>query len=100
MKSLLILSLIAVSTIVESPQSNQPRNEDLEIQLVTEIEFPEKVKIYDYDGNLLKEYLLADVANNDITFSDYFMLEESDFAFDYLGDYYYFTEELTPIGVN
>ena len=100
MKLLLILSFLAVSAIGGTSQQSPLRNQDLDMQLSAEFEFKEKVKIFDYDGELLNEYLLEDVVNNDITLSDHFALEESDFAFDYLGDYYYFNEELTPIGVN
>lgn len=100
MKLLLILSFIAVSAIGGTSQRNLPGSQDLDMQLSAEIEFQEKVKIYDYDGELLSEYLLEDVVNNDITLSDHFTLEESDYAFNYLGDYYYFSEELTPLGAN
>lgn len=100
MKSLLILSLIAVSAISGTAEDNLPQSRRLDMQLTTQLEFEEKVKIYDYNGNMLNEYLLTDVVNNDITVLDHFALQQSDFAFDYLGDYYYFSEELTPPGAN
>ncbi|MEM6734698.1 MAG: hypothetical protein AAGC64_01885 [Bacteroidota bacterium] len=100
MKSVFILLLMALSTFVGSSQINNSFNQGLEMQLSAEINFQEKVKIYDYSGNLLKEYILSDVVNNDIAILDYFILEESDYAFNYLGDYYYFSEVLNTIGVN
>ncbi len=100
MKTLLVLSLIAVSAILKDPQATLTTNQGLEIQPGAEIDFQEKVRIYDYQGNLMKEYLLSEVVNNEISVSDHFIIEESDFAFDYLGDYYYFTEEILAIGVN
>ena len=100
MKSLLILSLLAVSVSGGTLKRGLSSDQELDMQLATEMAFQEKVKVYDYHGTLLKEYLLTDVVNNDITIADHFMLEESDFAFDYLGDYYYFSEELTPLGAN
>ena len=100
MKSILLLSLMAVSAIAGTSKDNLPRNLELDMQLASQMDFQEKVKIYDYNGNLLNEYLLTDVVNNDITVLDHFALEQSDFAFDFLGDYYYFSEELTPLGAN
>lgn len=100
MKSLLILTLMAIAPLAASPKYNLPTNQGLDMYLTSEIEFQEKVKIYDYHGNLLNEYLLDDVVNNNITLSDHFIIEQSDFAFDHLGDYYYFSKELTPLGVN
>jgi len=99
MKSLLILSLLFVSAFVDTPQLAGQTDHGLEMQLDSDFEFTEMVKIYDYEGNLLNEYELSDVVNNDISVNDHFILEESDFAFNYLGDYYYFSEEL-ELGVN
>lgn len=88
------ISLCAASTgLSEADQG-------IEMQLSSEIQFEEKVKIFDYEGNLLKEYLLTDVVNNNISITDHFTLKESHFAFDYLGDYYYFSEEVAIMGAN
>ena len=100
MKTLFIISLMAVSAIVESSQSTLLDNHGLEMNFDIEMEFEKMVKIYDYEGKLMKEYFLSDVVNNEVALSDHFLIEESDFAFDYLGDYYYFNEELLPIEVN
>ena len=61
----------------------------LEMQLENDIVFQKMVRIYDYDGALIKEFPLDDVVNNKISLMDHMILEESDFAFDHLGDYYY-----------
>ncbi|MEM0938552.1 MAG: hypothetical protein AAF600_00175 [Bacteroidota bacterium] len=100
MKSVLILSFMVFSTFVGSSQISNSFSQGLEMHLSSEIDFQEKVKIYDYSGNLLKEYILSDVVNNNIAITDHFILEESDYAFNYLGDYYYFSEVLNIIGVN
>ena len=100
MKPVLIFLLMAVSAMGISSEETSSNNQNLEMQLSSEIAFQEKVKIYDYDGNLMQEYLLKDVVNNDITIPEFFMLEDSDFAFDYLGDYYYFSEAKGELVVN
>jgi hypothetical protein len=89
MKSLLILSMLFGALFMGFPISEQ-LNPDLAMQLHPEEVFEEKVKIYDYSGNLLKEFNVSEVATNQITVSDYMLLDASDFAFDYMGDYYYF----------
>lgn len=99
MKSLLILAFLAISLIAASSFSTSSE-QGIEMLLSSEIQFEEKVKVFDYDGNLLKEYVLSDVANDELSATDYFALQQSDFAFDYLGDYYYFTEELELLGAN
>jgi len=97
MKLLRTLALLAISLFAVSANYV---DKELEIQLATEIQFEEKVKIFDYDGNLLEEYALTDVANNAISSAEYYALQESHYAFNYLGDYYYFTEELKTMGAN
>lgn len=61
----------------------------LEMQLQVDEVLSEKVRVFDYHGNLLQEMKVEDVANDDISISEYFILENSHFAFDYLGDHYY-----------
>ena len=100
MKTLLVISLLSLSALVESSQKTIPATHAWEINFDEEIEFEKMVKVYDYQGKLMKEYELSQVVNNKITVSDHILIEESDFAFDYLGDYYYFSEELLPIVVN
>ncbi|MEM7298517.1 MAG: hypothetical protein AAF391_09665 [Bacteroidota bacterium] len=92
MKSLLLLTLMAISFVMESPEAELRNDQGLNMQL-SEIVFQEMVKVYDYEGNLLREFQLTDVVNNNITIDDHVLLEQSDFAFDYLGDYYYFSED-------
>ncbi|GAB4241368.1 MAG: hypothetical protein Tsb0034_18360 [Ekhidna sp.] len=93
MKSLFLLTCMAVAVLAESPKTVEFSNQGLDMQLETEKVFNEMVKVYDYQGNLIKEFNLADVVNNEITLSDHFILEQSDYAFDYLGDYYYFSRK-------
>ncbi|MEM6641750.1 MAG: hypothetical protein AAF616_02120 [Bacteroidota bacterium] len=91
MKTLLLILFTTVAAMVNfSPEAEQP---SLDLQLWSELKFDEKVKVYDYDGNLVSEYLLSDVANEEISVIDHLVLEKSDFAFDYLGDYYYFQQQ-------
>ena len=89
MKSLLLLTLLGVSMLVGVPEEGVHDGQGLDMQLNSELVFPEMVRIYDYEGNLVKEFMMEDVANNDITINDHFLLNESDFAFSYMGDYYY-----------
>ena len=91
MKLLFLLAFAGLSMMAESPQTKALTDHGLEMQINTEMDFPEMVKIYDYQGNLVQELLLSEVVNNEISISDYMMLEDSDYAFNYLGDYYYFT---------
>ncbi len=100
MKSLIILLLLGVSALTETPKVTPVNNQDFDMQLSSEKVFQEKIKIYDYSGTLLKEYALTEVVNGDISTSDHFALEESDYAFNYLGDYYYFSEGLSVLGAN
>jgi len=100
MKSLFVLAFIAVSAINAPVSENSLEDQGLEMQLTAEIEFQQMVKVYDYQGKLMKEYFLSDVVNNNITVTDHILIEGSDFAFDYLGDYYYFSEDLLLAEVN
>lgn len=90
MKSLLLLMALAVSTIAGSAETTGQANQGLSMQLDTDLVFEKMVKVYDYNGSLVREIPLTKVANNEISVLDNMILEESDFAFDYQGDYYYF----------
>jgi hypothetical protein len=92
MKSLLILSMLFGALFMGLPLSEQV-NPELEMNLRMEEIFQEKIKVYDYNGNLLKELKKSEVVTNDISVMDHVMLDESDFAFEHLGDYYYFQED-------
>lgn len=100
MKSLLLLMLMGMSAFAFSPKADMHDSQGLDMLLELEIEYEEMVRVYDYQGNLVKEFKLASVVNNEISLNDHFLLEQSDFAFDYLGDYYYFSEETYPSTVN
>ena len=99
MKASLILTLMVISFFMVSADYVDS-DQGIEMQLASELVFEEKVKIYDYEGNLLEEYIASDVVNDEISASDYYALQESDYAFNYLGDYYYFTEKLETLGAN
>jgi len=99
MKTLRILTFMAICLYLASSEAISS-DEGIGMQLASEIQFEEKVKIFDYNGNLLSEYSVADVANDEISAADYFALQESDYAFTYLGDYYYFADELETLGAN
>ena len=99
MKPLLILTFMAISLFSE-PAFYVDSDQGLEMQLTSDIQFKEKVKIFDYDGNMLEEHPLSDVVNDKMSEADYYTLAESDYAFNYLGDYYYFTDELERLGAN
>lgn len=90
MKSLLLLMTLTVSAIAGSAESSGQANQGLSMQLDTDLVFEKMVKVYDYEGSLVREIPLTKVANNEISVVDHMILEESDFAFDYQGDYYYF----------
>lgn len=90
MKSLLLLLALAVSSIAGSAKTSEQANQGLSMQLETDLVFEKMVKIYNYEGSLVREIPLTKVANNEVSAIDNMILEESDFAFDYQGDYYYF----------
>ncbi len=93
MKTITTGVLIVVAVLLGIPIPFQDSQEQVEMQVLSEDVLKSKVKVYDYDGNLLKEMDADDVANNEITVSDYFILESSGFAFKHLGDYYYLREK-------
>ena len=88
MKSLLTGVALLVTLLSGSPLKTTDQAE-MEMILQSEEVFKTRVKIFDGKGNLLKELKTQDVANEDITVADYFLLDSSDFLFSYLGDYYY-----------
>lgn len=88
-----VLLVLSLSSNLSAPSDNQ-----LEMQVDLELQFEKKVKVFDYDGNLLSEHLASEVINNEISVVDYCHLRDSDFAFDYLGDHYYFTTATTRKG--
>lgn len=90
MKSLLLLMTLAFSALAGSAEAPQRDDQGLSMQLDTDLVFEKMVRIYDYEGSLVREIPLTKVANNEISVIDNMILEESDFAFDYQGDYYYF----------
>lgn len=100
MKTMFALLLITVSAMNDAPQKKGIENQDLELLLSAEMIFEEKVKVYDYEGNLVQEVLISDVANNTLSSSEFFSIEESDYAFSYLGDYYYFSDEVKVGEIN
>ncbi|MEQ9468840.1 MAG: hypothetical protein RLN88_15630 [Ekhidna sp.] len=90
MKSLLFLMTLSASLFIGIAEAPIQTHQDLNMQLESDMVFQKMVKIYDYQGSLVREIPLDDVANNKISVMDHMILEESDFAFDYHGDYYYF----------
>lgn len=90
MKSLLMLIALTASAFAGSDKAPEQANQGLSMQLDTELVFEKMVKIYNYEGSLVREIPLTKVVNNDISVVDHMILEESDYAFDYQGDYYYF----------
>lgn len=91
MKSLIfvILSVILMSSI-EAPEAKNPT---LQQQFDTELDFTKFVKIYSYDGDLLRELAVEDVSEGTISVIDFLILDSSDYAFHMHGDYYYFTDK-------
>ena len=81
---------LTVSTIAGSTEVSDHANQGLSMQLDTDLVFEKMVKIYDYEGSLVREIPLTKVTNNEVSVIDNMILEDSDFAFDYQGDYYYF----------
>ncbi|MEQ8903689.1 hypothetical protein [Ekhidna sp.] len=90
MKSILLLTLLSASITLGASETQLQADQGLSMQLETDLIFQKMVKIYSYEGSLIREFPLDDVANNQISVADHILLEESDFAFDYFGDYYYF----------
>lgn len=91
MKLLLVLITLTAGAIGKIADT-LPSNHELLMQITHEKALESRVKIYTYDGNLLREFPLTDVMEDNITVIDHLILKESDFAFDHSGDYYYFRE--------
>jgi len=100
MKSLLLLLMLGTSFLTGTEEGSHNTNQGLEIQLKTDLVFQHMVRIYSYEGDLIRELTVEDVANNDISVADYLILQDSDFAFDHRGDYYYFRESGDISGFN
>ncbi len=90
MKSLLLIFALSATALVSTAEAPQHIDRGLNMQLDTDLIFQKMVRIYDYNGSLVREFPVAAVANNEISVVDNMILDESDFAFDYFGDYYYF----------
>ncbi|MEP1095040.1 MAG: hypothetical protein ABJG78_08005 [Cyclobacteriaceae bacterium] len=89
MKLLISGTIFLAAMFPGIPIPSQNSQELVEMQVLADDVLKDKVKVYDYTGNLLKEMAAEDVANNQISIADYFVLDNSGFAFKYLGDYYY-----------
>ena len=100
MKSLLLLLTLSASVMLGAAEAPMQSNQGLRMQLESDNVFQKMVRIYSYDGSLIREFPLTDVANNDISVADHLILEESDFAFDHQGDYYYFGDASVEALIN
>jgi len=100
MKSLLIMLMLSASVLLGEASDQLQAKQVMALQLESDIEFQKMVKVYSYEGALIREIPLNDVANNQLTVSDHMILEGSDFAFDLQGDYYYFNDEETASMIN
>ncbi|MEO1254094.1 MAG: hypothetical protein AAFY41_04280 [Bacteroidota bacterium] len=90
MKSLILLTTLATALIIPGVADSSSReNSELDMQLENDLVFQKMVRIYNYEGSLIREFPLDDVVNDKISILDHMIMEESDFAFDHLGDYYY-----------
>lgn len=89
MKLIISGAMLLVAMLPGISIPSQSTQELVEMQILADDVFNSRVKVYDYDFNLLKEMTADDVANEQISVADYFILEDSGFAFKYLGDYYY-----------
>ncbi|MEP5611847.1 MAG: hypothetical protein ABJP45_06330 [Cyclobacteriaceae bacterium] len=89
MKLLIAGTIFLAAMFPGIPIPLQSTQQLAEMQVLAGDVFKDKVKVYDYTGNLLKEMTAEDVANAQISVADYFVLDNSAFAFKYLGDYYY-----------
>lgn len=92
MKTLLTGMLMATAMLSSTSSFTDGAQAKLEMQILSDEAFQNKVKIFDYSGNLIKEMRADDVGQDQISVADYMLLENSDFAFGYLGDYYYFRD--------
>jgi len=100
MKSLLITLMLSASVLLGEASDQLQTKQVLTLHLESDIAFQKMVKVYSYEGALIREIPLNDVANNQLTVSDHMILEGSDFAFDLQGDYYYFNDEETASMIN
>lgn len=100
MKSLFLLTLLSASITIGASETQMQADQGLSMQLETDLVFQKMVKVYSYDGSLIKEFPLDDVVNNQISVVDHILLNESDFAFDYFGDYYYFGDSIFELHAN
>lgn len=81
---------LSASVLIGTAEAPVQSSQGLDMQIDSDMVFQKMVKIYDYEGSLVREIPIDDVANNKISVLDHMILEDSDFAFDYQGDYYYF----------
>ena len=93
MKTPLIACFLSLVMLSGNAVTQERREVNLQAELRAEEVLEDKVRVFDYSGNLITELNADDIAQNEISLSDYLILEDSDFAFDYLGDYYYFRGE-------
>ena len=85
--------VMLMTTLLPTKLLPERSSQNVEMMLLADEALQSQVKIFDYNGNLLNEMNTKDVSNNDISIKDYFLLESSDYAFQYLGDYYYLREQ-------
>ncbi len=92
MKTLLTGIFMATAMLTVNPPESGETQAKMEMLLFEDEVFQEKVKIFDYSGNPVQELKAKDVAENEISIAEFLVLESSDYAFEYLGDYYYFRD--------
>ncbi len=92
MKTLIITTMAVMLLLCGAAMIEGGISQGLEVQVSGEEVLQDKVKIYDYAGNLIRELSLREVSNGDIAVVDHILLESSHYAFSYLGDYYYFRD--------
>lgn len=92
MKTLLIGALMATAMLPINPLETDGTQEKIEMLLLEDEVFQNKVKIFDYSGNSVQELKTKDIAEKQISVAEYLIFDSSDFAFEYLGDYYYFRD--------
>lgn len=90
MKSLLLILALSATAFVSTAEAPQHIDRGLNMQLDTDLVFQQMVRIYSYKGELVREFPVSAVTNNQISVMDHMILEDSDFAFNDRGDYYYF----------
>lgn len=92
MKALLTGIFMATAMLSLNPTETAETQAKMEMLLSVDNVFQNKVKIFDYGGNSIQELWAKDVVDNEITIGEYLILESSDFAFEHLGDHYYFRD--------